>query len=386
MTDRANNCALGDSRVTRFEDGRACMAGNMQRQRTDACEWATVPDVGNGAEETQRQFANWYQSETPRWVRAASRYLKVYPLLIEDAVQEGWIKGDRQLLKSESRVVVLWSKAESGDDKALDDLRGYMFKVVRRAAHDLLKKEIGDPEPAPEGTTVGKESLTLGGYRSGDRERSRPLTGSGSIGSDNEGLGGRRRTVRLDSILRHRPEAEPNELEEAGFGDPDIDIATDDPSDEPRDGVQDTELAAQHLTTGLSDPADLEDLDLALPEIAHWDDDEATMRALLVVYGIGAGLAEPTPTFLGSFSNGEEFLAGFRVRLGHTKRRNKLEWLQIVNALAAGLRPAEIKILIWGVDLTEKKAQELWGRRRGTLYDNFDRWRRDWLELDKDKL
>ena len=117
--------------LQRFEDGGACMAGNMQRQGTDACEWATVPDVGNGAEETQRQFANWYQSENPRWTKAARRYLEDFPYLVEDAVQEGWIKGDRQLLKSESAVTRLWSDAQSGDLKALDQLRGYMFRVVR---------------------------------------------------------------------------------------------------------------------------------------------------------------------------------------------------------------------------------------------------------------
>jgi hypothetical protein len=380
----ADSSALGESRAARLGDRRACMAGNMQRQWIDAREWATLPEVGNGAEETQRQFANWYQSENPRWTKAARRYLEDFPYLVEDAVQEGWIKGDRQLLKSESAVTRLWSGAQSGDHKALDQLRGYMFRVVRRAAHELLKKEIGDPDPkpGPEGTTIGSETLTRDGYRSGDSERSRPLTGSGSIGSDNEGLGGRRRTVRLDSILRHRPEVEPNELEEAGFGDPDIGIATDDPFDEPGDGVQETELAAPHLTTELSDSADLEELDLALPEIAHWDDDEATMRALLVVHGIGAGFEPPTPAFLGSFNNGEEFLAGFRVWLRRTKHRNKLEWVQVVNALAAGLSPAEVKGLVGG----ERGTQAWWGRVRGTLHSNFDRWRQHWLELDEDGL
>ena len=293
MNGLASSPALEDSRAARLKDGRECMAGNMQRPGIEACEWATVPEVGNGAEETQRQFALWYESETARWERAARRYLKDVPLLIEDAVQEGWIKGGRQLQKQESKFASLWSDSQNGNDKALDQLRGYMFRVVAHAAFDLLEKEL-ETEPQ-------------------DEER----------------------------------------------------------------------LTSDHRARGHDNPWN--DLDQKLPEISHWDDAGSTIRALLVVHGIGVSFEAPTRTFLGSFANGEEFLAGFRVWLGRSKRRNKLEWVQIVNALAAGLRPAEIKIIVWGMGLTEKEAQALWGRRRGTLHDNFNRWRRDWLELNKDK-
>jgi DNA-directed RNA polymerase specialized sigma24 family protein len=293
MTDLASIPAREGSRAAHLGDSGECMADNMQRPGIEACGWATVPEVGNGAEEMQRQFALWYESETARWERAAHRYLRDFPLLIEDAVQEGWIKGGRQLQKQESKVAGLWSDSQNGNDKALDQLRGYMFRVVAGAAFDLLEKEL-ETEPQ-------------------DEER----------------------------------------------------------------------LTSDHRASGHDNPWN--DLDQKLPEISHWDDAESTIRALLVVHGIGASFEARTQTFLGSFANGEEFLAGFRVCLGRSKRRNMLEWVQIVNALAAGLRPAEIKILIWGVRLTEKKAQELWGRRRKTLHDNFDRWRRDWLELNKDK-
>ena len=95
------------------------------------------------AENMQCRFASWYRSENHRWEGAAYRYLKDYPLLIEDAVQEGWIRGGRQLQKQESKVAALWLNSQNGSEQELDQLRGYMFRVVRNAAYDLLTKELG---------------------------------------------------------------------------------------------------------------------------------------------------------------------------------------------------------------------------------------------------
>jgi DNA-directed RNA polymerase specialized sigma24 family protein len=94
------------------------------------------------AEELQCRFANWFRHENARWERAAYRYLGDYPLLIDDAVQEGWIRGSRLLQNQESRVAELWHNSQSGNEQAVDHLRGLMFRVVRNAAYDLLKKEL----------------------------------------------------------------------------------------------------------------------------------------------------------------------------------------------------------------------------------------------------
>jgi DNA-directed RNA polymerase specialized sigma24 family protein len=97
-------------------------------------------------EEMRYQFANWYRSENSCWTKAAHRYLEDLPDFVEDAVQDGWIKGYRQLLKSESKVAELWLDSQHGSEIALDQLRGFMFRVVRNAAYDLLQKELGQQE------------------------------------------------------------------------------------------------------------------------------------------------------------------------------------------------------------------------------------------------
>ena len=98
------------------------------------------------AENMQCQFANWYRSENSHWTAAARRYLEDLPDLVDDAVQDGWINGDRQLQKQESKVADLWLDSQHGSEHALDQLRGYMFRVVRNAACDLRRKELGQWE------------------------------------------------------------------------------------------------------------------------------------------------------------------------------------------------------------------------------------------------
>lgn len=116
-----------------------------------------------------------------------------------------------------------------------------------------------------------------------------------------------------------------------------------------------------------------------MPEIAHWaDGDSGAVRVLLVLRGVGVPLESPTRAFLGSFDSGAILLAGFRVQLTMTAHRNRHEWVQVVDLLAADLEPHEIKSHL---GLT----QGGWARRRDTVTDKFIRWRDQWLGDRKDR-
>lgn len=301
------------------------MAGPNRRPNREACSGTTFVEVNDDTPELERRFTIWFHVEEPRWTEAAKSRLHGYGHLVDFAIELGQQKCARQFERPDSKLAVWWQRATEGDNKALNALRGYVNRIVQNAASDLRRKE-----RTPGAHSDPRETITLEQYRGSSPDESRPLTGSGWVGSDDEGMS-RSRSVRFVD--------ETADIEDHGH-------------------VSSSELAE------------------ALPAVAHWSDRVSTIEALLVVFGIGVELFDDkNQRFLGSHTSGADFLAAFHVRLASTGHRNSAEWRQVVDALAAGEGLRDIKARL----APQGSEQTWWGNVRRTLRSRFERWRNDWL-------
>jgi hypothetical protein len=290
----------------------------------EGCVRTSFAEVERDTPELQRRFTIWYHCEEQRWTKAASSRLHGYENLVDFAIELGHKRCTKQFETPDSKLAELWQMADGEDAKASNGLRGYVNRTVQNAATDLRRKE------RTTGVGAGRaETLTLGEYLQLGQDRSRPMTGSGTVGSDDEGMS-RSRSVPLGD-------------EQADLGD---------------DG---------HVSSL--------DLGEAIPAIAHWRDRDSLIQVLLVLHGIGIDIFDVSnQQFLGSHPDGGRFLAAFHVRLATTGHRNSAEWRRVVDALAANETISAIKSNL----APAGSEQKWWGNVRRTLTSRFGRWRNDW--------
>jgi hypothetical protein len=290
----------------------------------EGCIRTSFAEVERNTPESQRRFTIWYHYEEQRWTKAASSRLHGYENLVVFAIELGHKNCTKQFETPDSTLAELWQLADGEDAKASNGLRGYVNRAVQNAASDLRRRE------RTLGASAGSaETITLSEYLQSSPDRSRPMTGSGTIGSEDEGM----------SRSRFVPLAD-----------------------------EEAELEDQGHVSSL-------DLGEAMPAIAHWSDRNSTIEVLLVLRGIGIDIFDDSnQQFLGSHPDGGRFLAAFHVRLATTGHRNSAEWRRVVDALAANETISAIKSNL----APAGSEQKWWGNMRRTLRDRFERWRNDW--------